>query len=82
MPKLKKLFAHKEASVLVMLLAVMLISTMFNPTFLSFENIMDVIKSNAVLGMCAMGMLLIIITGGIDVSIGGQLPWSPCSRAN
>lgn len=73
MPKLKKLFAHKEASVLVMLLAVMLISTMFNPTFLSFENIMDVIKSNAVLGMCAMGMLLIIITGGIDVSIGGQL---------
>lgn len=73
MPKLKKLFAHKEASVLVMLLAVMFISTMFNPTFLSFENMMDVIKSNAVLGMCSLGMLLIIITGGIDVSIGGQL---------
>lgn len=70
---MKKLFAHKEASVLVMLLAVMLISTMFNPTFLSFENMMDVIKSNAVLGICSMGMLLIIITGGIDVSIGGQL---------
>ncbi|MEA4897526.1 ABC transporter permease [Bacillota bacterium Meth-B3] len=70
---MKRLFAHKEASVLLMLLAVMLISFLFNNTFLSFENLMDVIKSNAVLGICAMGMLLVIITGGIDVSIGGQL---------
>ena len=70
---MKRLFAHKEASVLLMLLAVMLISFLFNNTFLSFENLMDVIKSNAVLGICALGMLLVIITGGIDVSIGGQL---------
>ena len=56
-----------------MLFCVMLVSWLFNPTFLSFENLMDVIKSNAVLGTCALGMLLIIITGGIDVSIGGQL---------
>lgn len=71
--KIKKFLKFKEASVLVMLLLVMLISWLLNPVFLSFENIMDVIKSNAVLGTCALGMLLVIITGGIDVSIGGQL---------
>lgn len=71
--RLKRIFSYKEASVFVMMIVVMLISFLFNPTFLSFENLMDVIKSNAVLGICAMGMLLIIITGGIDVSIGGQL---------
>lgn len=71
--RIKRVFSNKEASVVVMLFVVMLISFMFNPTFLSFENMMDVIKSNAVLGICAMGMLLIIITGGIDVSIGAQL---------
>lgn len=70
---MKKFLKFKEASVLVMLLLVMLISWLLNPVFLSFENIMDVIKSNAVLGTCALGMLLVIITGGIDVSIGGQL---------
>ncbi len=70
---MKRLFANKEASVLVMLVFVMLISFLFNSAFLSFENLMDVIKSNAVLGTCALGMLLVIITGGIDVSIGGQL---------
>ncbi|MDO4547401.1 MAG: ABC transporter permease [Clostridia bacterium] len=71
--KLKRALAQKEVSTGVMLIAVMAISWAFNHTFLSFENIMDVIKSNAVLGCCALGMLLVIITGGIDVSIGGQL---------
>jgi len=71
--RLKRLMGQKEISVGAMLLGVMLISWLFNPTFLSFENLMDVLKSNAVLGTCAMGMLLIIITGGIDVSIGSQL---------
>ena len=71
--RLKRMMGHKEVSVGAMLLGVMLISWLFNSTFLSFENLMDVIKSNAVLGTCAMGMLLIIITGGIDVSIGSQL---------
>jgi ribose/xylose/arabinose/galactoside ABC-type transport system permease subunit len=71
--RLKRAFSQKEVSVGAMLFGVMLVSWLFNPTFLSFENLMDVIKSNAVLGTCAMGMLLIIITGGIDVSIGSQL---------
>lgn len=71
--RLKRLMGQKEISVGAMLLCVMLISWLFNPTFLSFENLMDVLKSNAVLGTCAMGMLMVIITGGIDVSIGSQL---------
>ncbi len=71
--RLKRVFSQKEVSVGAMLFGVMLVSWLFNPTFLSFENLMDVIKSNAVLGTCAMGMLLIIITGGIDVSIRSQL---------
>lgn len=69
----KRLTSRKEMSVLVMVLAVVVISTILNPTFLSFENMMDVVKSNTVLGTCALGMLLIILTGGIDVSIGAQL---------
>ena len=71
--RLKVLSSKKEVSVLLILAAVMGISYLLNNTFLTFENMMDVIKSNAVLGICAMGMLLVIITGGIDVSMGGQL---------
>ena len=64
--KLTRALRNKEASVLIILLAVMIIATIFNPKFLSFVNMMDVLKSNSVLGICALGMLLIILTGGIS----------------
>lgn len=71
--RMKQTFKAKEASILIILLAVMLFAWIMNPAFFSFENQMDVIKSNAVLGTASLGMLVVILTGGIDVSIGGQL---------
>lgn len=71
--KLTRALRNKEASVLIILIAVLIIATIFNPKFLSFVNMMDVLKSNSVLGICALGMLLIILTGGIDASVCGCL---------
>lgn len=71
--KIKRALGNKEASVFIILVAVMLIATLFNPAFLTFSNIMDVMKGNATLGICSFGMLLIILTGGIDASVCGQL---------
>ena len=71
--KIKRALGNKEASVFIILIAVMLIATIFNPTFLTFTNLMDVLKGNSTLGICSMGMLLIILTGGIDASVCGQL---------
>jgi len=71
--KIKRALGNKEASVFIILIAVMLIATIFNPAFLTFGNIMDVMKGNATLGICSFGMLLIILTGGIDASVCGQL---------
>lgn len=71
--RMKQTFKAKESSILIILLAVMLFAWIMNPAFFSFENQMDVIKSNAVLGTASLGMLVVILTGGIDVSIGGQL---------
>lgn len=71
--KLKRVISTKEGSVLIILIGVIIIATLFNPTFLTFTNFMDVLKANTVLGICALGMLLIILTGGIDASVCGQL---------
>lgn len=71
--KIKRFFGSKEGSVLIILIAVTIIATIFNPTFLTFVNLMDVLKANTVLGICALGMLFIILTGGIDASVCGQL---------
>lgn len=71
--KLKRFVASKKASVFLILIVVAVAATLMNPTFLSFANLMDVLKSNSVLGICSMGMLVIILTGGIDASVCGQL---------
>ncbi|MTI59044.1 MAG: ABC transporter permease [Firmicutes bacterium] len=47
-----------------------------NPSFLSLENINDLIKNTAILSILAAGMMLVIITRGIDLSIGATLALS------
>lgn len=64
----------KEFLILMIVLAVFLIVSIGNPgAFLTVGNIFDIIKSNLVLAIVAMGMLPIILTGGIDVSVGALM---------
>ncbi|AYO30135.1 ABC transporter permease [Biomaibacter acetigenes] len=44
-----------------------------NPSFLTMENLNDMIKNTAILSILAVGMMLVIITRGIDLSIGATL---------
>lgn len=40
-----------------------------NSNFLSVKNIFELLKSNAYMGIMSLGMLIVIISGGIDISI-------------
>ncbi len=42
--------------------------TYLNPSFLSFENITDLLKSFTVLGIFSLGMFMVIVSGGFDIS--------------
>ena len=42
-------------------------------TFLSRSNITNILLNNSIIGIIALGMTMIIITGGIDLSVGSQL---------
>lgn len=57
------------AFVLLFILATVLKGTMF----LSWNNIINVLRNNSIIGIIALGMTLIIITGGIDLSVGSQV---------
>ena len=50
------------------ILAVLLQGT----TFLNINNIMNILMNNAIVGIIALGMTLIIISGGIDLSVGAK----------
>lgn len=42
--------------------------TVMNPKFLTLENIFDLLRNNSFLGIVALGELVVLISGGIDVS--------------
>ncbi len=58
----------KELTIFIILLIISAIITINNPSFLTLENLFDMAKSNTVLMIMSMGMLLVILSGGIDVS--------------
>ncbi|MTI59039.1 MAG: ABC transporter permease [Firmicutes bacterium] len=69
---LRQFAKQKEFSILTMLIIIAVIITMQNSVFISAANLIDILRSNSIMGIIALGMLLVIITGGIDVSVGAM----------
>lgn len=63
----------RELGILAILIVVSCVIALNSSSFFTVENLFDLLKSNVVLGMMAMGMLLVILTGGIDVSVGSMI---------
>ncbi len=70
MRRLKKLMALDAMRVLMGILFVILATSIFSRYFLTFSNIGSVLKSQAIIGIMAIGELFVILLGGIDISIG------------
>jgi simple sugar transport system permease protein len=60
---------HKSEVVIagILLLAMVLIG-LINPAFWHLDNIFSLLRSNVIIGIMALGVLLVMISGGIDVS--------------
>ena len=59
----------KEFPIFLVLVGISIIITITNPSFATLENFLDLLRGNLTLIIMALGMLLIILTGGIDVSV-------------
>lgn len=55
--------------VYVVMIALALVANFINPGFLSTDNIYSILKQVAFLGIACIGQTLIILTGGIDMSL-------------
>jgi len=47
------------------------------PHFLSTSNLLNVVRQSSIIGICAVGMTLVIIIKGIDLSLSGLLALCP-----
>lgn len=64
-----KTFA-RDFGLIVIFLAVVLVLCIVSPTFRIPRNLLNVWKQAAVNGILAMGMMIVVLTGGIDLSMG------------
>ena len=65
---MKRLFRKSETYLLLVILVFSGIITLVNPSFFSLENLFDLLKSYSFLGILAVGLLVVLISGGIDMS--------------
>lgn len=63
-----KLFNRTEFVIACVLLVAMVAIGLVNPAFWGFDNLFSLAKSNVVIGIMALGVLLVMVSGGIDVS--------------
>jgi rhamnose transport system permease protein len=66
----------REVGLLGFIILLSIVVQLRNSSFLTLENLNDMITNTAILSILAIGMMLVIITGGIDLSIGATLALS------
>jgi simple sugar transport system permease protein len=57
-----------ESYLLVLIVAYCLIVYGINSSFLTLENLFDVLKSSSIMGTMALGVFVVMLSGGMDIS--------------
>lgn len=70
MTTLKKITKAREFSAVLGLILLIILFSVINPTFYTLNNILNTLRSVSIMGIVSMGMTLVIICGGIDLSVG------------
>jgi len=67
--KVTKRDFYRYNTVIIFVL-MLVVSGLITPNFFSTNNIANLIRQSAPIGLISMGMLMVILTGGIDLSVG------------
>ncbi|ADT89384.1 ribose ABC transporter permease [Vibrio sp. Vb2880] len=62
-----------EQKSLIALLFLIVVVSFLNPNFFTFDNLMNILRQTSVNAIIAVGMTLVILTAGIDLSVGSVL---------
>ncbi|MBM7544592.1 ribose transport system permease protein [Weissella beninensis] len=74
-------FIEKLGPVLALVFLVLLVTVM-NPSFLEINNILNLLRQVSINALIAFGMTFVILTAGIDLSVGSILAFTGAVTAN
>jgi ribose transport system permease protein len=67
---LRRLVGSRESGVLVALIILGILMSFLSPYFLKTNNLFNVLRGMSTIGIMAIGMTMVIVSGGIDLSVG------------
>ncbi len=70
---LRALFAAREGGVLAALVGLCALLSLASPYFFTLRNIFNVLQGMATIGIMAVGMTMVLVAGGLDLSVGSIL---------
>jgi ribose/xylose/arabinose/galactoside ABC-type transport system permease subunit len=62
--------------ILIAFVVFMIGFTLANERFISLDNVMGVVRSSAILGVIALGVTFVVISGNLDLSVGSMMSFS------
>lgn len=74
--RIKNFTKRKEFGIILIIAILSVLLTFMSSAFLKIDNILDFMRSNAVIGIMALGMLPVLISGGIDLSVSSTIALS------
>jgi ribose/xylose/arabinose/galactoside ABC-type transport system permease subunit len=63
----------KNYGIILAFFLICLVLAILSPVFLTLNNIINIIRQTSIYGIMAVGMTFVILTGGIDLSVGSVL---------
>lgn len=74
--KLKKVGSGYLTKLIIVCIVISFIISMITPYFLTFANFRDMLLGTSVIGIIAFGMTIVLISDGIDLSVGSVVAFS------
>jgi ribose transport system permease protein len=77
----RDIIARQEFGVVLILMAMMVFLSVYTDTFLTSTNIFNILRAFSWIAISAFGQCMVIITGGVDLSVGSLMGLSGLASA-
>lgn len=66
----------KKTAILWVMIALIIVMSLISPTFLTSTNLINVVKQASITTIIGVGMTFVLVTGGIDLSVGSIMAFA------
>ena len=78
---LKNIVKDQRLLLLILIVVIAIVVGSVNPRFLEIKNIITILQQVSVLGLITLGIAMLMLSGGLDLSVGNIMIMSGCTIA-